>query len=119
MTRNVHSTDPRRPRATVLALPATNGAALRRAILLLVGLLALAMALLPAFSASAAPLGKAFPDLIELPDGCQPDGIATGRGTHFFVGSLGRLNDDDLTTVGGAIYKGDLRTGQGAILHEV
>lgn len=116
MKRNIYSTDPRRPRAAVLALPATNGAALRRVVLLLVGLLALAMALLPALSASAAPPGKAFPDLIELPDGFQPEGIATGRGTDFFVGSLGRLNDDGFTSVGGAIYKGDLRTGQGAIL---
>jgi hypothetical protein len=50
---------------------------------------------------------KAFPDLIPLPDGFRPEGIASGRGTSFFVGSL---------SDGGAIYKGDLRTGEGAIL---
>jgi hypothetical protein len=49
---------------------------------------------------------KAFPDLLSLPDGFRPEGIASGRGTRFFVGSL----------FGGAIYKGDLRTGEGEIL---
>ena len=49
---------------------------------------------------------KAFPDLIPLPDGFRPEGIASGRGTSFFVGSI----------FGGAIYKGDLRTGEGEIL---
>jgi sugar lactone lactonase YvrE len=32
------------------------------------------------------------------------------------VGSLGRLAADGVTTIGGAIYKGDLRTGEGQIL---
>jgi len=49
---------------------------------------------------------KAFPDLIPLPDDFRPEGIALGRGTSFFVGSLSE----------GAIYKGDLRTGEGEIL---
>ena len=47
-----------------------------------------------------------FPDTIRLPDGWQPEGIATGRGTSFYVGSL---RD-------GSIYKGDLATGAGAVL---
>jgi WD40 repeat protein len=50
--------------------------------------------------------GKAFPEIIQLPTGFAPEGIATGKGTSFFVGSLS----------GGAIYKGDLRTGEGDIL---
>lgn len=50
--------------------------------------------------------GSTFPTLIPLPDEFAPEGIATGRGTEFFVGS----------TPTGAIYKGDLRTGEGSIL---
>lgn len=53
--------------------------------------------------AAAAP---AFPEVIPLPDGFQPEGIATGRGHQFFVGSLD----------GGAVYRGDLRTGEGAVV---
>jgi len=65
--------------------------------------------------AAAAPAGT-FPKIIPLPNGFQPEGIAVGRGTEFFVGSLGRLGEDGVTLTGGAIYRGDLRTGQGAIL---
>lgn len=50
--------------------------------------------------------GNTFPTLIPLPDEFGPEGIATGRGTEFFVGS----------TPTGAIYKGDLRTGEGSVL---
>jgi sugar lactone lactonase YvrE len=46
----------------------------------------------------------AFPETIALPNGWQPEGIAIGRGTTFYVGSIPT----------GAIYRGDLRTGQGA-----
>ena len=53
-------------------------------------------------SASGAP---AYPDVIPLPTGFQPEGIVTGRGHDFFVGSL----------AGGAIYRGDLRTGEGEV----
>ncbi len=49
---------------------------------------------------------KAFPEIIQLPTGFAPEGIATGKGTTFYVGSL----------QGGAIYQGDLRTGEGDIL---
>lgn len=54
---------------------------------------------------AAAPL-QAFPDVIPLPDGFQPEGIATGKGHTFYVGSIPT----------GAIYRGDLRTGEGAVL---
>lgn len=50
--------------------------------------------------------GKAFPDIIPLPDGFAPEGIVVGNGTTFFVGSLGD----------GSIYRGDLRTGAGELL---
>lgn len=62
----------------------------------------LGVAALGTDTASAA----AFPDVIPLPTGFQPEGIVTGGGTEFFVGSL----------AGGAIYRGDLRTGAGGIL---
>lgn len=52
--------------------------------------------------------GRAFPDVIPLPVGFQPEGIVTGRGDTFFVGSLAN----------GAIYRGDLRTGDGQVLVE-
>src|SRR6476646_138512 len=66
--------------------------------------------LLTAFVAvltSSAALAKAsFPDVIELPNGWQPEGIAIGKGTTFYVGSIPT----------GAIYRGDLRTGKGSTL---
>ena len=56
----------------------------------------------------AAPLGAAarFPERIALPDGFRPEGIAIGNGPTFYVGSIPT----------GAIYRGNLRTGEGAIL---
>jgi sugar lactone lactonase YvrE len=54
---------------------------------------------------AAAPV-KAFPDVIELPDGFQPEGIAVGKGSTFYVGSIPT----------GAVYRGDLRTGEGDVL---
>lgn len=47
-----------------------------------------------------------FPEIIPLPDGFGPEGIAVGRGSQFFVGSIWT----------GAIYKGSLRSGAGQIL---
>ena len=60
------------------------------------------VALVAAVAAGARP----FPDVIPLPTGFQPEGIAVGRGHTFYVGSLRT----------GAIYRGDLRTGTGSIL---
>ena len=56
----------------------------------------------------AAPLGAGggFPERIELPDGFRPEGIAIGQGGTFYVGSI----------PSGAIYRGNLRTGEGSIL---
>ncbi len=47
-----------------------------------------------------------FPKIISLPIGWQPEGIASGSGTSFYVGSL----------AGGGIYAGDFSTGEGSIL---
>ena len=46
------------------------------------------------------------PDVISLPNGFQPEGIASGPGSTFFVGSVAT----------GAIYQGDFLTGTGEIL---
>lgn len=51
--------------------------------------------------AAAAP----FPASIPVPNDFQPEGIATGPGATFYVGSL----------TSGDIYRGSLRTGEGAI----
>lgn len=53
--------------------------------------------------AAAAP---SFPGTIPLPRAFQPEGIAIGRGATFYVGSIPT----------GAIYRGNLRTGRGAVL---
>lgn len=45
-----------------------------------------------------------FPDRIDLPDGWQPEGIATGGGHELFVGSIPT----------GAVYRVDARDGTGA-----
>ncbi|HEY9526686.1 MAG TPA: hypothetical protein VIR02_06375 [Anaerolineales bacterium] len=54
---------------------------------------------------AAAPL-NAFPDVIPLPNGFQPEGIAVGTGHTFYVGSIPT----------GAVYRGDLQTGEGEVL---
>jgi len=61
----------------------------------------LRVATLAAVSAVAA-----FPQVIQLPRGFQPEGIEIGRGATFYVGSVAN----------GAIYRGSLKTGAGALL---
>jgi hypothetical protein len=59
-----------------------------------------------AIPATALASRPSFPDVIPLPDGFLPEGIAVGKGHTFYTGSL----------INGAIYRGNLRTGAGAIL---
>jgi sugar lactone lactonase YvrE len=73
---------------------------------LLFAVVALLITALPV-AAAPAQAGELFPKILPLPDGWQPEGIATGRGTDFYVGSLAN----------GAIWKGDLRTGKGFVLN--
>jgi sugar lactone lactonase YvrE len=47
-----------------------------------------------------------FPATIALPNGWQPEGIAIGKGSTFYVGSIPT----------GAVYVGNLRTGMGKVL---
>ena len=71
----------------------------------LVGVLAF-LACSPVAGASPAGQSGNFPTRIDLPDGFFPEGIESGPGTSFFVGSL----------LDGSIWRGDLRTGSGAVL---
>jgi hypothetical protein len=80
----------------------TRGLVVRRFVVLFIAVLAFVLAPWPA---TAAPPDN-FPDRIELPNGFFPEGIESGRGTTFFVGSL----------IDGAILRGDLRTGSSAVL---
>jgi sugar lactone lactonase YvrE len=65
------------------------------------------MLLMPlAVSLPSAGQAASYPDIIPLPDGWLPEGIATGEGSEIFAGSRRH----------GAIYRADLRTGEGEIL---
>lgn len=76
--------------------------------LLLVSLLTAAV--IPAVPAGATGGGhhghRRLPSTIDLPDGFFPEGIASGRGSTFYAGSL----------ADGTIYRGDYRTGKGDVL---
>jgi hypothetical protein len=62
------------------------------------------MALLLATTVLVIPAGAdSRPKIIPLPDGWQPEGIATSGGNTFYAGSLAT----------GAVFKGSLRTGEG------
>src|SRR5215212_8009253 len=70
----------------------------------ILGVLAVFGAVLVAGSpASPEQQARPFPHVIQLPTGFRPEGIAVGRGTTFYVGSV----------ASGAIYRGNLRTGKG------
>jgi hypothetical protein len=66
-----------------------------------------------------------WPEAIAMPTGFEPEGIELGKGREFFAGaaSLSSLFGElisgvpqPLSEFAGAIYKGNLRTGEGAIL---
>jgi streptogramin lyase len=80
-----------------ISSPRQRGLVVRRFVVLFIAVLAFVLAPWPA---TAAPPDN-FPDRIELPNGFRPEGIESGLGTSFFVGSL----------ADGAIWRGDLRTG--------
>jgi sugar lactone lactonase YvrE len=71
---------------------------IRRVVILLLIVLA---ALLP-----GAATANSFPETIGLPDGFQPEGIASAGGTTLFVGSIPT----------GAVWAGDARSGRGEVL---
>jgi sugar lactone lactonase YvrE len=67
----------------------------------------LPIALLAVFTLTLPTAASSFPDVVPLPNGIAPEGIAIGSGPEFFTGSL----------LDGAIYKGDLRTGDGDFIN--
>lgn len=75
-------------------------------------LLAVSTAIVGLVAGAPAPIAQAdgggdqFPHRIDLPDGFQPEGITTGRGTTVYAGSLAN----------GAIWSGDVRTGAGDVV---
>jgi sugar lactone lactonase YvrE len=75
-----------------------------RALVTLSLTLLLGAAVAPAVAAN--PAQRPFPDVIPLPLGWQAEGIAIGPGSTVYAGSLAN----------GAIWKGDLRSGDGDIL---
>jgi sugar lactone lactonase YvrE len=62
-------------------------------------------AVLLVIGGSVAAAKDSFPEVISLPNGFQPEGIAIAQGKTFYVGSIPT----------GAIYRGDIRTGKGAV----
>ena len=71
---------------------------------ILISLLIVVLSLTAAGGVLAAPGLEVIP----LPDGFAPEGIASGRGSTFYVGSIPT----------GAIYQGDFLTGEGELLVE-
>lgn len=67
---------------------------------------ALLFVVMTAIATPAALAKGSFPETIQLPPGWRAEGIAVGPGNLFYSGSLAT----------GAIYRGDLRSGEGAVL---
>jgi WD40 repeat protein len=72
---------------------------------LLTGAVAAALALGAGAVAATPAQARVLPDVIALPNGFAPEGIATGPGATFYAGSL----------ASGAIYRGSLITGRGSV----
>lgn len=62
--------------------------------------------LLLGFALALPAAAKAFPEIIPLPTGFAPEGVAVGTGHTFYAGSL----------ADGSIVEGDLRTGESHVL---
>jgi sugar lactone lactonase YvrE len=77
-----------------------------RIVSMLAVLTALSGVLVGGSPASSGNKPKPFPEVIQLPVGFRPEGIEIGRGTTFYVGSVAN----------GAIFRGDLRSGSGAVV---
>lgn len=77
---------------------------LRRAALVMAAATVAAAALVAPASAAGARV-PFFPEVVALPNGWRPEGLVIGHGTTVYVGSL----------ADGAIWRGNLRTGQGDV----
>jgi sugar lactone lactonase YvrE len=71
-------------------------------------LISLLLAMVLLLIAGSAMAKSVFPEIIPLPNGFAPEGVATGRGPELFVGSLAT----------GQIYRADLKTGSGEVVVE-
>ena len=76
---------------------------MRRRLVIVVAVMATLTLTIPAGAS-----GHSFPETIPLPNGFQPEGVASGNGTELYAGSLAT----------GAIYKADARTGAGELINE-
>ena len=81
---------------------------MRRFAVVLFTVFALVLSPWPAAASPQNGYHHSLPGRIDLPDGFFPEGIERGRGTSVFVGSL----------ADGAIWRGDVRTGSGAVIAE-
>jgi hypothetical protein len=72
----------------------------------------------------AAAAKQIWPEAISIPTGFESEGIELGKGHEFFLGAFSYSSffgplfgvPHDQSAFAGAIYKGNLRTGQGAVL---
>ena len=64
---------------------------------------ALLLLVITLVASPAVAMDRPFPDVIQLPNGFRPEGIAIA-GTTFYTGSLGGVQ---------GVYRGDIRTGEG------
>ena len=93
----------KRKRFKASAIPLTDWRSVLKVAVLLAALLAiLAVLAIPASAKNV----ETFPPVFNVPNGWQPEGIAVGRGSSFYVGSL----------LHGGVYGGDLRTGEGDVV---
>lgn len=96
-----------RPGATDRTAGIRRPATVRRVMAVIVAAALTGALALVSVAAPASAINR-FPDVIELPDGFFPEGVAIGKGNTFFASSL----------ADGAIYRGDLRTGEGEVFVE-
>ena len=75
-------------------------------------------------AASSAAAQESWPEVISIPTGFESEGIELGSGEEFFLGAFSFSSffgaafgfPHEQSAFAGAIYKGSLRTGEGAIL---
>jgi hypothetical protein len=85
---------------------------------------ALVLTIIPLGAGSPAAAQGIWPEAISIPTGFESEGIELGRGDEFFLGAFSFSSffgaafgvPHEQSTFAGAIYKGNLRTGEGAIL---
>jgi hypothetical protein len=85
---------------------------------------ALILSVIPLGAAPPAAAQRNWPETISIPIGFESEGIELGKGDEFFLGAFSFSSffgaafgvPHEQSAFAGAIYKGNLRTGEGAIL---